>query len=53
MYLTGSYFHGGLRPESDLDILLITRVSLQIGEGRTLTEHLLGYSGRRATRQPG
>jgi aminoglycoside 9-adenylyltransferase len=53
VYLTGSYCDGGLRPESDLDILLITRVPLQVGERRRLTEHLLGYSGRRATRQPG
>lgn len=52
-YLTGSYCDGGLRPESDLDILLITRVPLQIGERRTLVGHLLSYSGRRATRQPG
>ncbi len=53
MYLTGSYCDGGLRPESDLDILLITRVPLQVGERRMLIEHLLGYSGARATRQPG
>ena len=53
MYLTGSYCYGGLRPDSDLDILLITRVPLHVGERRMLTEHLLGYSGTRATRQPG
>ena len=53
MYLTGSYCHGGLRPDSDLDILLITRVPLRTHERRTLTEHLLGYSGRRATSRPG
>ena len=53
MYLTGSHGNGGLRPESDLDILLITRVPLQIGERRILIQHLLGYSGKRATRQPG
>jgi len=53
MYLTGSFCDGGLRPESDLDILLITRAPLQIGDRRILNEHLLGYSGRRATRQPG
>lgn len=53
LYLTGSYCDGGLRPESDVDILLITRVPLELGERRILMEHLLGYSGRRATRQPG
>ena len=53
LYLTGSYCDGGLRPESDVDILLITRVPLEVGERRILMEHLLGYSGRRATRQPG
>jgi len=53
MYLTGSYCDGGLRPESDLDILLITRASLQVGERRVLVEHLLGCSGTRASRQPG
>jgi streptomycin 3"-adenylyltransferase len=53
VYLTGSYCDGGLRPDSDLDILLITSMPLQIGERRILVEHLLAYSGRRATRQPG
>ena len=53
MYLTGSYCDGGLRPESDLDIVLITRVPLEVGERRILMEHLLGYSGRRASTQPG
>lgn len=53
MYMTGSSCDGGLRPESDLDILLITRAPLQAAERRLLIDHLLGYSGRRATRQPG
>ena len=52
-YLTGSSCDGGLRPDSDLDILLITRVALQASERRILVEHLLGHSGRRATSQPG
>lgn len=52
-YLTGSSCDGGLRPESDLDILLITRMPLQVSERRILVEHLLVYSGRRATKQPG
>lgn len=53
MYTTGSSCDGGLRPESDLDILLITRVPLRLAERRMLVEHLLGCSGRRATRRPG
>jgi predicted nucleotidyltransferase len=53
MYLTGSYCDGGLRPESDLDVLLITRVPLQVSDRRILIEHLLKYSGGRATDQPG
>ena len=53
MYLTGSYCDGGLRPASDLDILLTTRVPLEVDERRLVVEHLLGCSGRRATRQPG
>lgn len=53
LYLTGSYCDGGLRPESDVDILLLTHVPLGAGERRVLTDHLLGCSGRRATRQPG
>lgn len=52
-YLTGSYCDGGLRPASDLDVLLITRLPLQVSERRILIEHLMGYSGRRATKQPG
>lgn len=53
LYLTGSSCDGGLRPDSDLDLLLITRVALQVDERCILTEHLMGCSGRRATRQPG
>ena len=53
LYLTGSSCDGGLRPESDVDLLLITRALLEAGERRILVEHLLGHSGSRATRQPG
>jgi predicted nucleotidyltransferase len=53
MYLTGSSCDGGLRHESDVDLVLITRVPLAVGERQILVEHLLGCSGRRATRQPG
>lgn len=53
LYLTGSTCDGGLRPDSDLDILLITRVPLHLSDRRMMIEHLLRYSGRRATTQPG
>lgn len=53
LYLTGSYCDGGLRPDSDLDVVLITQASLDDAERRMLTAHLLGYSGRRATKHPG
>lgn len=53
MYVTGSYCHGGLRPDSDIDLLLITERSLHDGERRHLVQHLLRHSGRRATGRPG
>jgi streptomycin 3"-adenylyltransferase len=53
LYLTGSYCEGGLRPDSDVDLLLITREPLGVDERRPLVEHLLGFSGRRATVRPG
>ncbi len=52
-YVTGSSCVGGLRPDSDIDVLLITRVPLPVDERRLLVDHLLGCSGRRATRHPG
>ena len=56
MYLTGSYCDGGLRPESDLDILLITRVPLQVGErrihvGDTFDQLGAGAAGRLGERR--
>jgi streptomycin 3"-adenylyltransferase len=53
LYLTGSSCVGGLRPDSDLDVLLLTRRPLHGGERRVLVDHLLACSGRRATREPG
>ena len=53
LYLTGSSCQGGLRPDSDLDLLLVTSRSLDVTERRLLVEHLLTCSGRRATRTPG
>ncbi|MGN6300699.1 MAG: aminoglycoside adenylyltransferase family protein [Angustibacter sp.] len=53
LYLTGSSCEGGLRPDSDLDLLLVTSRSLDAAERRLLVDHLLTCSGRRATRRPG
>jgi predicted nucleotidyltransferase len=49
IYLCGSATMEGLRPDSDIDLLLITRRSLGAQERRQLTDLLLRYSGRRAT----
>ena len=53
LYLTGSSCDGGLQPDSDLDVLLLTRDSLDDEERRYLVRHLLKHSGRRATVRPG
>ena len=53
LYLTGSSCDGGLQPDSDLDVLLLTRDSLDDEERRYLVGHLLKHSGRRATVRPG
>ncbi|HET6563002.1 MAG TPA: aminoglycoside adenylyltransferase family protein [Marmoricola sp.] len=53
LYLYGSSVSGGLRPDSDLDLLLVTRRSLSAVERRGLLELLLAHSGRRATVRPG
>jgi len=53
LFLTGSACDGGLRPDSDVDLLLITRRSLAHDERATLLGLLLEVSGRRATRKPG
>lgn len=52
-YLFGSVVAGGLRPASDLDVLVITRRSLTSAERSDLTSYLLRYSGQRATQTPG
>lgn len=53
LYLTGSSCQGGLRPDSDLDLLLLTTRSLDDDERRLVVDDLLTCSGRRATRTPG
>jgi streptomycin 3"-adenylyltransferase len=44
---------GGLRHDSDLDLLLVTQRSLVVPERRRLTDILLQYSGGRATVEAG
>ena len=46
-YLFGSAVLGGLRPESDLDVLALTRRPTTVDEKRALVERLLAISGRR------
>lgn len=53
LYLHGSAVSGGLRPDSDVDLLLVTERSLTAQERRDLLGVLLQVSGRRATIAPG
>ena len=48
-YLFGSAVLGGLRPDSDLDVLVLTRRPTTSAEKRALVERLLAVSGRRTT----
>jgi predicted nucleotidyltransferase len=45
-YLFGSAVLGGLRPDSDLDVLVLTRRPTTSAEKRALVERLLAVSGR-------
>jgi predicted nucleotidyltransferase len=45
-YLYGSALAGGLRPRSDLDVLVLVRRELTIEAKRRLAEGLLAISGR-------
>ncbi len=47
IYLHGSAVHGGLKPASDVDILVVSRQSLDDRERRTLVDGLLKISGPR------
>lgn len=47
-YLFGSAVHGGLRPESDLDIFVVCRRPTSRGEKERLARGLLRISGRSA-----
>jgi len=53
VYLHGSGVLGGLRPDSDLDVLVVVRRSLRHQERLALLNGLLDISGRRARREPG
>lgn len=52
-YLYGSAVLGGLRPNSDVDFLMVTERSLSVGERQGLLGFLFQFSGRRATVAPG
>ena len=49
----GSLVDGGLRPDSDVDLLLMTERSLDARERTDLTGVLMDHSGRRARVEPG
>ena len=51
-YLHGSAVLGGLRPTSDLDILVVLERRTTATERRALVEGLLDVSGARARRGP-
>jgi streptomycin 3"-adenylyltransferase len=53
LYLCGSSVSGGLRHESDIDLLAVTRRSLSTQERVEITDLLLRFSGRKATVEPG
>jgi len=53
LYLFGSSVVGGLRPDSDVDLLAVTERSLSPDERRDLVATLLQISGRRASVTPG
>jgi predicted nucleotidyltransferase len=53
LYLFGSSVVGGLRPDSDIDLLILTERSLTATDRRGLVDVLLRYSGGRATVAPG
>ena len=52
IYLYGSAVAGGLRPDSDIDLLVLARRSLSTTERESLTRLLLSTSGWRGHRTP-
>lgn len=53
LYLYGSAAVSGLRPSSDIDLLMVTERSLGVDEREGLIGFLFQFSGRRATVAPG
>lgn len=51
-YLHGSGVSGGLRPASDVDVLVVSGRRTTAGQRRALVEGLFEISGRRASRGP-
>ncbi len=51
-YLHGSAVLGGLRPTSDVDVLVVVRRPTTIAERREIVDRVLDVSGRRARRGP-
>ncbi|OFW73369.1 MAG: hypothetical protein A2Y55_12045 [Actinobacteria bacterium RBG_16_68_12] len=52
-YLHGSAVLGGFRPDSDIDVIVVSRRRTTADEKRRLTDLLLSISGRRASLRPG
>jgi len=52
-YLYGSAVLSGLRPDSDVDLLMVTERSLSVDERERLVRFLFQFSGRRAIVLPG
>lgn len=52
-YLHGSAVLGGFRPESDIDIVVVSTRRTTQKEKRALTDLLLGLSGSRSSSEPG
>jgi predicted nucleotidyltransferase len=50
VYLHGSAVLGGLRPTSDVDVLVVVRRRTTAAERRAIVDHLLDISGARARR---
>jgi streptomycin 3"-adenylyltransferase len=51
-YLYGSAVSGGLRPDSDLDVFVVSRRPTTLVQRRALVDRLLSISGRRAAAGP-
>jgi predicted nucleotidyltransferase len=52
IYLHGSAVHGGLKPSSDLDVLVVSERPVTPADKRTLIDSLLAISGSRAVGGP-